>query len=96
MNPNPVAQVHISQGLGLIQVSPAEFNEAPREIIGLTGFKGETGDGADARTGVDTDGARAPDEDVGDPRVVNILGKNPQISPECQREALVEVGPERG
>lgn len=44
---------------------------------------------------VDKDRARAADENIGDPRVIDILGEWPKISSKVRWQALVQVGPER-
>ena len=48
-----------------------------------------------ALTRVDKDRARATDENIGDPRVIDILGEWPKISSKVRWQALVQVGPER-
>ena len=48
-----------------------------------------------ALTRVDKDRARAADENIGDPRVVDILGEWPKIPSKLRWQALVQVIPER-
>ena len=48
-----------------------------------------------AFTRVDKDRARATDENVGDPRVIDILGEWPKIPSKLRRQALVQLCPER-
>jgi hypothetical protein len=74
VNANPVAEVHIGHGLGLVEVATAGFNQAPGKFGALVRLKRQRAHYCGALAGIDKHGTRSEDKNVRHPGVVDKFG----------------------